>query len=232
MHPILVHRILGIRRAIAAMAVVSGVVGLALPATAQTEGDQSWGSSEPSQPAPSSTSSQTQGQAFDESAIRGNKDYTGPYLQFGVSVGEIDEADTGGGFTMTGGYRVLPWLSAEGNFTYLGGGDADGTSREASYFGFSFGPKIYPLGLFEDQPIPEIFQPYGLIAIGGGEYDIDDGDEESTFVARFIFGFDLWMTDNIGAFMEGGYHVFDGDELNGNDIDGMGIFTVGAQYRF
>ncbi len=175
-------------------------------------------------------------------------DYTGIYVQFGVSVGEIDpdevgpppfeadDVDTGGGFTMTGGYRVFPWLAAEANLSYLGGGDTDGpVFDDAAFFSVTIGPKFFPLGLLDedDQPLPESFQPYALVGIGGGEYEFEVNgssrlqSEDSTFIARFIFGFDFWATDHIGAFMEGGYHVASED-----DINGTGLFTVGAQYRF
>lgn len=172
------------------------------------------------------------GKFFDKNSFQGYEAYKGAYGQFGISVGEIDldnnvDVDTGGGFTITGGYRVLPWLSAEANFSFLGGGEIENTNRDVDYFSFTFGPKLYPFGFLDEQPIPEFFQPYGLIAVGGGEYDVERGDDESVFVARFIFGFDLWFTDHIGSFIEGGYHVADDD-----DIDGTGVFTFGAQYRF
>lgn len=179
----------------------------------------------------SESRSKTRTKIFDESSFQGYDAYTGPYGQFGVAIGEIDfdgaDVDTGGGFTITGGYRLLPWLSAEGNVTYLGGGDVENTNREADFFSFTFGPKIYPLGFLDEQPMPEYVQPYGLIAIGGGEYDVEGFNAQSTFIARFIFGFDVWFTDHIGTFVEGGYHVADD-----SDIDGTGIFTLGAQYRF
>lgn len=168
--------------------------------------------------------------------IRGYE-YEGFYAQFGVSVGEIEfdggpDVDAGGGFTMTGGYRFFPWLAAEGNLSYLGGGDVrvGGRERDADFFAFTVGPKFFPLGLLDDddQPFPEIVQPYALIGLGGGEYDIEDtAAEEGTFIARFILGFDVWITDQMGAFVEGGYHVASDD-----DIDGTGLFTVGGQYRF
>jgi hypothetical protein len=201
------------------------------PASPETD---DWGTSEP--PKADSAKQRSGGtRFFDEESIRGYADFVGFYGQFGVSVGEIEfdgspDVDAGGGFSVTAGYRFLPWLSAEGNVSYLGGGDANlpGQDREADFFAFTFGPKIYPLGLLEEQPIPEFIQPYGLVGIGGGEYDIDrTGSEESTFIARFIFGFDVWVTDEFGLFMEGGYHVA-GD----GDIDGTGLFTVGGQYRF
>ena len=176
-----------------------------------------------------------QSRVLDESSIRGYE-YTGPYAQFGITVGAIefdgiDETDAGGGFAMTGGYRILPWLSAEGNVTYMGGADLDNSSADAEFFSFTFGPKIYPLGALEEQPLPELFQPYALIGIGGGEFEIDGlggrSVEESTFIARFILGFDVWLTDHWGTFVEGGYHVAEDD-----DIDGAGVFTFGGQYRF
>jgi len=207
---------------------------VATSAAAQTSSDSqadSWGESETD--APSKTPSQSSRGIFDENAIRGYREFEGFYAQFGASVGEIEfdggnDVDTGGGFTMTGGYRFLPWLAAEANLSYLGGGEVDGTNREADFFSVTFGPKLFPMGLLEEQPIPEYVQPYMLIAIGGGEYDVERTSfEESTFIARFIFGFDLWFTDHLGSFIEGGYHVAADD-----DIDGTGLFTIGGQYRF
>jgi opacity protein-like surface antigen len=160
-------------------------------------------------------------------------------VQFGASVGEIEydggiDVDAGGGFTMTGGYRTLSWLALEANVTYLGGGDAEVGNvdlGEADFFAITFGPKLFPMAAFDEQPIPEFFQPYALVGIGGGEFDIDVNGggnwEKSTFIARFIFGFDIWITDHIGAFVEGGYHAAADD-----DIDGAGIFSLGGQYRF
>lgn len=205
---------------------------LATSGAAQTSSDSQaddWGESE-SATAPTSRSSRG---IFDDKAIRGYREFEGFYAQFGASVGEIEfdggnDVDAGGGFTMTGGYRVFPWLAAEANLSYLGGGEVDGTNREADFFSVTFGPKLFPMGLLEEQPIPEYIQPYMLIGIGGGEYDIErSGFEQSTFIARFIFGFDLWFTDHLGSFVEGGYHVAADD-----DIDGTGLFTLGAQYRF
>jgi len=175
---------------------------------------------------------------FNSSQIRGY-DYKGFYGQFGVAVGEInfdlpgdEDSDASGGFTMTGGYRILPWLAGEANFTYLGGGDVEINNSnigEASFFAFTFGPKLYPLGFFEQKVMPEFIQPYATVGIGGGEVDIEHTniDEESTFVARFLLGFDVWATDHIGLFVEGGGHV--GSE---DDLEGVGIFTLGGQYRF
>ena len=176
-------------------------------------------------------------QAFDESKIRGY-DYTGAYGQLGVAVGEINfdahdaDSDVSGGFILGGGYRFLPWLAAEGNFTYLGGGDVEFHNNEVGdgpFFSFTFGPKLYPLGFFKTEDVPHIFQPYALIGIGGGQVDIEhtNVDEEGLFVSRFILGFDVWATDHIGLFVEGGGHV--GSE---DDLEGVGIFTLGAQYRF
>jgi len=179
---------------------------------------------------------------FDEDSIRGY-DYTGAYGQFGVAVGRVDfddlggsnvDSDASGGFTITGGYRFLPWLSAEGNFTFLGGDDnveVGPFDGDTEAFAFTFGPKIYPLGLIETDAIPDYIQPYGLIGIGGGEIEIDgpggSSAEQDSFIARFIIGFDVWATDHLGFFVEGG-----GLAVEDDAVDGAGIFTVGGQYRF
>jgi hypothetical protein len=177
-----------------------------------------------------------QTQTTQKKPVRGYE-YEGPYAQFGVAIGQIDfdggnvDNNASGGFTMTGGYRFLPWISAEANFTYLGGGSVE-VGRfdvgDGSFFAFTFGPKFYPLGALRVEEIPDAIQPYGLIQIGGGRFEIDNTNfEESAFIARFIIGFDVWATDNLGFFVEGGGHATDED-----DVDGVGIFTVGGQYRF
>lgn len=173
---------------------------------------------------------------FNEREIRGY-DYTGAYAQFGVSIGEINfdvsgvDNDVAGGFTLGGGYRFLPWLAVDGNFTYLAGEvDVRGTSRDfdVDAWGFTFGPKIYPLGFAAVDAVPHFVQPYALIGIGGGEAEIDDtGVDEDYFLARFILGVDVWATDHFGLFVEGG-----GFATSEDDIEGAGIFTVGGQYRF
>ncbi len=177
-----------------------------------------------------------QSNLFNESKTRGY-DYTGFYGQFGVSIGQINfddsdvENDVAGGFTLGGGYRFLPWLAADGNFTYMAGEveiDGFGGDFDAEAWGFTFGPKFYPLGLAKVEGIPHFIQPYGTIGIGGGEAEIDDSDvEEDYFLARFILGVDVWMTDNVGLFVEGG-----GFATSEDDIEGFGIFSVGGQYRF
>ncbi len=174
--------------------------------------------------------------AFNEREIRGY-DYTGPYAQFGVSIGEINfdvrgfDNDVAGGFTLGGGYRVLPWLAADANFSYLAGeADARGSSGDLDVdaWGFTFGPKIYPLGFAKVEAVPHFIQPYALIGIGGGEAEIDDSSvEEDYFLARFILGVDVWATDHFGLFVEGG-----GFATSEDDIEGAGLFTVGGQYRF
>ena len=173
-----------------------------------------------------------------QSGIRGY-DYKGAYGQFGFAIGQINfddsdiENDVSGGFTLGGGYRFLPWLAADGNFTFMAGdieidnfaGDFDGQA-----FAFTFGPKFYPLGLFKTEVIPHFIQPYGTIGIGGGEFDIDGRSrfhDRSAFIARFILGVDVWATDHFGFFVEGGGHAADED-----DVEGVGLFTIGGQYRF
>lgn len=174
--------------------------------------------------------------AFNEREIRGY-DYTGPYAQFGVSIGEINfdvrgiDNDVAGGFTLGGGYRVLPWLAVDGNFSYLAGeADVNGASGDVDVdaWGFTFGPKIYPLGFAAVDAVPHFIQPYALIGIGGGEAEVDDTSvEEDYFLARFILGIDVWATDHFGLFVEGG-----GFATSEDDIEGAGLFTLGGQFRF
>ena len=176
----------------------------------------------------------SQSGVFNERGIRGY-DYTGPYAQFGVSIGEINfdvrgiDNDVAGGFTLGGGYRFLPWLAADANFTYLAG-EANARGRSGDFdveaWGFTFGPKIYPLGLAEVEAVPHFIQPYGLIGIGGGEAEIGRFGRDY-FLARFILGIDVWATDHFGLFVEGG-----GFATSEDDIEGAGIFTLGGQFRF
>ncbi|MFK7894581.1 MAG: outer membrane beta-barrel protein [Myxococcota bacterium] len=175
---------------------------------------------------------------FEEESIQGY-DYTGPYAQFGIAIGRVDfdgniDSDASGGFTMTGGYRLTPWLSAEGNFTFLGGEDnveLGSFEGDTEAWAFTFGPKIYPMALIDPDAIAHTIQPYGLIGIGGGEIEIEGRNgfesEDDSFVARFIIGVDVWATNHVGFFVEGG-----GFAVEEDDIDGVGIFTFGGQYRF
>ena len=202
----------------------SASAGAAVPRTPSNGSD--WGDS--------STTSTRSGSNPSNGEIRGY-DYEGFYGQFALSIGRIDfdggvDSEASGGFGLTAGYRALPWLSGEAHFQFLGGQDNaefGNVDRDSQFFAFTFGPKVYPLGLIEIEEIPNTIQPYAFIGIGGGEGKIDGGDEESSFVARFILGIDLWTTDNLGFFIEGGGFAAEDD-----DIDGAGVFSIGAQYRF
>lgn len=169
---------------------------------------------------------------------RGQDAYQGPYVHFGLTVGRTDydpngiDSDASGGFAFAGGYRFLPWLAGEAHFQFLGGEEnveIGPVERDSHSFAFTFGPKFFPVMLMpaDERPIPDNVQPYALIGIGGGEYEIDGGEEESTFLARFVLGVDFWLDEHLGLFVEGGGYAVDED-----DIDGSGVFTVGAQYRF
>lgn len=154
-------------------------------------------------------------------------DYTGVYLQAGAAVGEVhargDSDDAAGGFTLGGGYRMLPWLAGEANFTFLGNSDDE-------FFAFTAGPKFYPLGAFKVEGLPDTFQPYALVGIGGAQFDTDGNrgvNDKGTFIVRMILGADFWLTDHIGVFVEGGGHA-----ATQNHVDGAGVFTLGGQYRF
>ncbi len=168
---------------------------------------------------------------------RSEETFTGPYARLSVAIGRIDfdidgtdtDNEAAGGFGVTGGYRVLPWLSTEFDFQFLGGNQnvkINGNKEDGQFFAFTFGPKLYPLGLVEVQSIPDTIQPYAFVGIGGGEAKIGS-DDKSTFAARFILGIDFWLDDHIGFFVEGGGFATDDD-----DLDGAGVFSLGAQYRF
>lgn len=168
----------------------------------------------------------TAARAQSSGGIRGY-DYKGVYGQVGAAVGEIhargDSDDASGGFTLGGGYRMLPWLAADANFTFLGNSDDE-------FFAFTFGPKVYPLGAIKMDALPETFQPYALVGIGGAQFDTDGRrgvNDKGTFIARMILGADFWLTDHIGVFVEGGGHA-----ASQNHVDGVGVFTLGGQYRF
>jgi len=175
------------------------------------------------------------GQQSGGDGFRGYDEYTGPYARFSVAIGRIDfdngiDSEASGGFGLTGGYRFLPWLSGEFDFQYLGGKDnaeVGNNDRDSEFWAFTFGPKLYPLGLVDIDGMPQNIQPYAFVGIGGGEAEIDGFPDKSTFAARFILGIDWWIDDNLGVFMEGGGFATDDD-----DIDGAGVFSLGAQYRF
>ena len=126
----------------------------------------------------------------------------------------------------------LSWLAAEGNFTYMGGGDVErhgDNVGKAEFYAFTFGPKFYPLGLAEAGGDSHSAQPYASIGIGGAKFDAGDStiDSEGSFVARFLLGFDIWATDHVGFFVEGG-----GYAASEEDVEGVGLLTFGGQYRF
>lgn len=154
-------------------------------------------------------------------------DHVGPYAAFGFSIGEtngddgVDDSKVQGGFNLRGGYRVNEWVAGEADFIFVS--DA---SDDVDFFTFTFGPKFFPLGFFETDAVPDALQPYLTIAIGGGQYVLDD-DREGTFIARIVPGFDYWIDDHLGLWVEGGYYISAEDF-----VQGTGIFSVGAQYRF
>jgi len=161
--------------------------------------------------------------------------YVGPYIQGALSIGRIDfdggiDSEASGGFGLTAGYRALPWISGEAHFQLLGGvdnTDVGPSDRDSLFWGFTFGPKIYPFAVIEDSGLPDALQPYAFVGIGGGEIDVDGAGEDSAFIGRFILGFDYWLDDHLGVFVEGGGFAFDDD-----DLDGVGVFSVGGSYRF
>ncbi|MCR9098185.1 MAG: porin family protein [bacterium] len=205
---------------IACAALTAALAGLlvALPAAAQQ--DSSWDSAQRTR------QSDQRDDAYS---------FVGPYIQAAVSIGRIDfdgsvDSDASGGFGLTGGYRLMPWIAAEAHFQLLGGEDnveLGPFERDSLFWGFTFGPKVYPFAVIENSGLPDEIQPYAFVGIGGGEIDVDGSDEESAFIGRFILGIDYWFDEHLGMFVEGGGFAFDDD-----DVDGVGVFSVGGSYRF
>jgi hypothetical protein len=156
--------------------------------------------------------SEAQVETEQEQGIRGYE-FRGAYAQIGGTVGAFDGDEVAGGFTATGGYRFLPWVSAEGNVTFLRGDDKE-------IVGFIAGAKFYPLGAVEAPAVPDFVQPYGAIGLGVGT-------DDRSYLARFMLGVDVWATDQLGFFVEGG-----GYAVGGHSANGIGNFSLGAQFRF
>lgn len=164
----------------------------------------------------------------------------GPYVKAGVNIGEPDldaggvDAEVGGGVSVGGGYFFTPWIAAQLDFDYLGGSDLEVGSNdvgEADYWAITVNTKGYPMAAIQPENYPNWLQPYALFGIGGGEFETELNNandvEDGTFIARFGLGTDFLVHENIGTYVEGGYHVASEDRL-----DGVGIFTLGAFYRF
>ena len=66
-----------------------------------------------------------------------------------------------------------------------------------------------------------------LIGLCAGSVSAKEWFNKDSFVARFILCFDVWATDHVGFFVEGGGLVAEEDS-----VEGVGVFTFGAQYGF
>jgi len=167
-------------------------------------------------------------------------DQTGAYLNLGANIGAPDfdfagvDGKVGGGVAFGAGYRMTKWLAAELEFDLLAGSDVKVNGSkigDAQYWAITGNVKAYPFQAFETDVIPAWIQPYGRFGMGGGEIEIDFDNagtrDQGTFVARFGGGIDFLLDRHWALYMDGGYHATSED-----DLDGVGIFTLGAFYRF
>jgi len=159
---------------------------------------------------------------------------SGAYLRGGVAgawdltnlLGEF--TDTGVGLGVAGGYRMNSWLAVEGQYHWLGNTD----------IGFS-GNDIATVNRWDTTANVRAstsgrFQPYALVGIGYGNYEISDAADPNNsvsaggFIARFGGGFDIYITKHIAIYGEGAYVMATGD------IDPFDYATLGAgaMWRF
>lgn len=161
-------------------------------------------------------------------------DWRGPYAKLGLAIGFPDEkssfpdVDPGAGFDLAGGWRLAPWLAAEADMNFIAGADVSGTSKDMQIFAFTVNAKGYPLGALQTDAIPQDFQPYVLMGLGGGEVEVGSFDEGS-FIFRIGGGVDMWFAENFGAYFDAGYQVITDDDTG---LNGEGLIVLGAMCRF
>lgn len=125
------------------------------------------------------------------------------------------------------GYRVLPWLAAEGEFEWLSEADVNvsgfGSLATLESWILTANAKAYP--------ITGRFQPFGLLGIGYMNAELSAlgfSQDEGGFAARFGGGVDYYITPNIVGSLDVSYVLPTG---NIEDIDFVSI-GWGFAYRF
>jgi hypothetical protein len=66
-----------------------------------------------------------------------------------------------------------------------------------------------------------------VFGIGGGELDVENVGDDSSFLVRFAFGAEAMAWGQLGAYVQGGYDI-----ATKGDADGVGNLGIGAIYRF
>ncbi len=186
----------------------------------------------PSYEGGSSTDLKGGGEEWYSGSPTGRKEYgrKGGYAAVGVVQG-FEQFDTGGtgldaddsdlGITLRGGYRNAEGLAVEGCVESLTGYglDAGIASTELDFAKVGVRGKYY-LGKGQAQP-------YAFVGVGYGwvDTDIPGIDDNGVFVNLGV-GVDVYLSMDVGVFLEGGYTRTTGDikDLDTMDIAGGVIF--------
>lgn len=124
---------------------------------------------------------------------------TGAMENFDNSVSKEDA--TTGGVALKGGYRIIPWLSAELDYEYLDEFDIKTTKIEMQTLTLQ--------GKFN--PLAGRFQPYGMVGLGYGWADAQHGGSESDALWRAGLGIDVYIIQMLAIFGEIAYTAPQGD---------------------
>lgn len=172
-------------------------------------------------------------------------DAQGFYADFGVGLGwnnlagPFEPVDNGTmvGFVFAGGYRFNPWVAAEGEFFWLGGGELTNAATvqrvNSSITSLGFAARFYPLALAPDL-IPQWIQPNLILGIGTGLAEFAstapftfDSQSRTVLLTRLGIGIDVMLTKHWGATIDGNYFVTNNDALTG-----IGTLKLGVLCRF
>ncbi|MCP4038622.1 MAG: porin family protein [bacterium] len=163
-------------------------------------------------------------------------DWRGLYAKLGLAIGFPDEdypgsvdIDPGAAVAFGGGYRWNRWVATEIDFNVIAGADVEGVSDDLTIFAFTVNVKGYPLAGLDKDAFPQWIQPYGLFGMGGGEADLGDFGDESSFMVRFNVGADFMIWDHFGLFVDTGYLII---TENDTALNGEGQLIMGGTYRF
>lgn len=161
------------------------------------------------------------------SSARAENDFgrTGLYLRGGVAAAFdasnvllLDETDAGWGLGLAAGYRFHKNFALEGLYQWLG---------ESKIFGI---PAVKRWDATANLRISTSgrFQPYAVVGIGYGHYELINQYDLGGFVARFGVGLEIYIVKFLAIYGEGAYMLTTGD------IDELpyATFGAGAVFRF
>lgn len=132
-------------------------------------------------------------------------------------------ADDAGGFDLRVGYRIHPLFAAEILFQYWAGFEVNertmGINDKFNGWSLMVNTKLYPLG--------GRIQPYAVMGIGALVFTEKKGDD-ADFAARMGAGIDFYLSDTFVVDLEVGYMLPTGS------LAAFQFTTIGAgiQYRY